>query len=400
MKYIFIVPDGMADYPLEELAQKTPLEVARTTYMDYMAQNGMVGLVNTIPDKMKPGSDIGNLSVMGYDPRKYFCGRAPMEAANLDVELAEDEIAFRCNLVTVINNKMVDYSAGHIRTQEAATLIQELNEKMQEKDVRFVAGKSYRHLLVMRVRNLQDYLKIPCTPPHDILGQDITKYLPKGTGSKMLLKLMEKSRAILENHSINNVRVDLKENPANMIWLWGQGTKMKLPPFSEKYGVSGGIISAVDLVNGIGRLAGLEVIRVPGITGYYDTNYAGKAQYAMAALRDKDFVFIHIEGPDEAGHNGDFKAKIACIEHIDREIIGAILNEYDKNVEFRMAVMPDHPTPVQLRTHTRDAVPFVIYGKSVPMDTVDSFSEKTAKEKGIKFKNGEDLMEYFMRRYL
>ncbi len=400
MKYIIIVPDGMADYPLEELSGKTPLEASRTTYMDALAQNGMTGLVKTIPDKMKPGSDVGNMSVLGYDPKEYFCGRAPLEAANLGIDLADDEIAFRCNLVTIIKNKMVDYSAGHIPTPEAAQLIETLNKEMDEKDVRFVPGKSYRHLMVIKVRNVKDYQAIPCTPPHDILNQDITKYLPKGTTAKMLLKLMEKSRMILENHSINNVRIDLKENPANMIWLWGQGGRTQLPSFKEKYGLSGGIISAVDLVNGIGRLAGLDVISVPGITGYYDTNYAGKAAFALKALKKKDFVFIHIEGPDEAGHNGDFKAKISCIEHIDREIIGAIMNHFDRSGNFRLLVVPDHPTPIRLRTHSSDPVPFVMYGKGVPRDSLESFDEKMVKQKGIRFKSGAELVAYFLRRYL
>jgi len=400
MKHIVIVPDGMTDYPLEELGHKTPLEAARTPRMDFLARHGRVGLVRTIPGKMQPGSDVGNLSVMGYDPKKYFCGRAPLEAANLGIVLAENEVAFRCNLVTITDSRMEDYSAGHIPTQEASILIETLNRQMEEESARFVAGKSYRHLLVLKVRNPKDYLKIACTPPHDILDKEIAKYLPKGTAAKLLLKLMEKSKSILENHSVNKVRVDLKENPANMIWLWGQGARTELPSFQEKFGVEGGIISAVDLVNGIGRLAGLEVIKVPGITGYYDTNYLGKATYALKALETKDFVFIHIEGPDEAGHNGDFKAKVTCLERIDREIIGTILDHFDPGADIRVLVLPDHPTPVRLRTHARDPVAFVMYGKSVPLDSAEAFSENTAKEKGLKFKSGAELMEYFMRRYL
>ena len=400
MKYLVIVPDGMTDEPLEELGGKTPLQAARTPGMDYLAQNGMVGMVRTIPKGMAPGSDVGNLSVMGYDPKKYFCGRAPLEAANLSVDLDKDEVAFRCNLVTITDNKMEDYSAGHIPTQEAATLIDVLNQGMQEKGVRFIAGKSYRHLMVMKVRNPKDYLKIACTPPHDILDRDITKYLPKGTGAKMLLKLMEKSESLLAPHPINKVRVDLKENPANRIWLWGQGPRMDLPSFQEKFGVQGAIISAVDLVNGIGKLAGLEVLNVPGITGYYDTNYAGKAAYALKALETKDFVFIHIEAPDEAGHSGDVKAKLTCIERIDREIISPMLAHFGKNADVRIMVLPDHPTPIRLRTHTSAPVAFVIYGRGVPLEIANAFDESGAREKGIKFKSGAELMEYFMRRYL
>jgi 2,3-bisphosphoglycerate-independent phosphoglycerate mutase len=400
MKYIVIVPDGAADFPIEELGNKTPLEAAHTANMNYLAQNGYVGLAQTIPDKMKPGSDVGNLSVLGYDPTKHFSGRAPLEAANLNIELAKDEIAFRCNLITATDNKMEDYSAGHISTQEASKLIDTLNKKAGEPTAKFVTGKSYRHLCILKVRNPSEFVKIKCIPPHDILGKSIKEYLPKGVGSKLLLKLMERSKTILGNHSVNDVRIDLKENPANMIWLWGQGMKSELPSFKKKYGVDGAIISAVDLVNGIGKIAGLEVITVPGITGYYDTNYLGKAQYAIESLKTKDFVFIHIEGPDEAGHNGDFKAKISCIEHIDREIVGTFLNHFDQTDDVRILVMPDHPTPVSLRTHTSDPIPFVMYGKRIPSDDSQEYSEAAAQKNGLKFKNGEELMEEFITRYI
>ncbi|MCK5214262.1 MAG: cofactor-independent phosphoglycerate mutase [Candidatus Omnitrophica bacterium] len=400
MKYIVIVPDGMADHPVEDLNNKTPLQVAHSSNMDYMAQNGLVGLVKTIPDKMNPGSDIGNLSVLGYDPEEYFSGRAPLEAVNLDIDLTADEVAFRCNLVTIDDYKMKDYSAGHIATKEAGELIDALNNAMGAENIRFHAGKSYRHLLILKARNTADFLNLKCTPPHDIMGKDIKKYLPRGVHAQLLLKLMEKSQKILGNHPVNNVRVDLKENPANMIWLWGQGIHRELPLFKNKYGLSGGIISAVDLVNGIGKLAGLEVIKVPGITGYYDTNYKGKAEYALNALKEKDFVFIHIEGPDEAGHNGDYEAKISCIEHIDREIIGAILNHFDLNDDFRILVLPDHPTPVALRTHTREPVGFIMFGKRINPEGVESFHEETAKEKGLRFKSGPELMDYFINKYI
>jgi len=400
MKYIVIVPDGMADNPIESLGDKTPLEVSHRSNMNYLSQSGSVGLVQTIPDKMKPGSEIGNLSLLGYNPAEHFSGRAPLEAANLGIKLADDEIAFRCNLVTIVDSKMEDYSAGHISSKEAATLIAALTEQMDEKDVRFIAGKSYRHLMIMKTTHFKDLVKIKCEPPHDILGKNINKYLPQSTAAIAILRIMEKSRRILEGHPINKVRIDLGENPANMIWLWGQGGKPQLPSFKEKFGVEGAIISAVDLVNGIGRLAGLEVIDVPGITGYYDTNYLGKGEYALQALKKKDFVFIHIEGPDEAGHNGDAKAKISCIEHIDREIVGPILANFGKYDDVRIMVLPDHPTPVALRTHTSDPVPFVMYGKGLPLDTCEEFGEREAAKKGLKFKNGEELMNFFMNRYL
>ena len=400
MKYIVIVPDGMADYPVSELGDKTPLEVAHRANMNYLAQHGAVGLVQTIPDRMKPGSEIGNLSLLGYNPAQHFTGRAPLEAANLGIQLADDEVAFRCNLVTVHDHTMKDYSAGHIPTQEAAALIDTLNQEIDEPDVRFVAGKSYRHLLIIKTKSPKTLVQIKCTPPHDIMGKDIKKFLPESTAAVVLLKIMEKSKRILAGHSVNNVRIDLQENPANMVWLWGQGTRPALPSFKEKYGVDGAIISAVDLINGIGRLIGLTVIDVPGITGYYDTNYLGKGEYALKALQEKDFVFIHVEGPDEAGHNGDAKAKMSCIEHIDREIIGPILNHFSKNDDVRILVLPDHPTPVALRTHTSDPVCFVMYGKGIPLDACEAFGETTAKGKGLKFKSGEELMTFFMNRHV
>lgn len=400
MKYIVIVPDGMWDQPIEELGKKTPLESSHRTHMDHLAKNGITGLIKTIPDQFHPGSEIGNLSLMGYKPEEHFTGRAPLEAANLGIELAEDEIAFRCNLVTIVNGKMADYSAGHILTPEAGELIAALNDKIGEPDIKFYPGQSYRHLLVIKARNVAELMKVKCVPPHDIINQDVKKYMPSGSAATAILKFMEKANRILAEHPINNVRVDLKENPASHIWLWGQGTKPHLPLFKNKFGVEGGIISAVDLINGIGRLAGLEVIKVPGITGYYDTNYAGKGQHAIECLKKKDFVFVHIEGPDEAGHNGDYKAKISCIEHIDREIIGPILNHFDKVTDMRIVVLPDHPTPVKLRTHTRDNVGFVMYGKNITPDGSEIYTESSCKEKGLRFKNGEEFMEYFMRKNL
>lgn len=399
MKYIVLVPDGLCDYPLKELENRTPLEVARTTNLDHMAQNGSTGLVATIPPNMTPGSDVGNLALMGYDPRKCYSGRAPLEAANLGIKLSEDQIAFRCNLVTIDEKKMVDYSAGHIGTQQAEELIRALNKRIKVPDVKFYAGKSYRHILVIKTKFKSRLAKIKCTPPHDILGQSINDYLPKGGNAQILLNLMERSKDIFRNHAVNTVRLDLKENPANMIWLWGQGIQPKLQSFFEKFAVKGSVISAVDLVNGIGKLIGLSVIKVPNVTGYYDTNYAGKAEYALKSLKTKDFVFIHVEATDEAGHNGDIKMKISCIERIDKEIVGTILNHFDKYDDYRLLVLPDHATPIVKRSHVRDPVCFVMYGKGIPKDEAPNYGETAAMEKGLKYKSGEELMQYFMRRY-
>jgi 2,3-bisphosphoglycerate-independent phosphoglycerate mutase len=398
MKYIVIVPDGMFDYPVEDLGGRTPLEAAHTPNMTFMAQHGATGLVKTIPDKMPPGSDIGNMAILGYDPKTCHTGRAPLEAANQNIVLGDHQIAFRCNLITVDEDKMADYSAGHITTKEAAILISDLNKQLGSKGVRFYPGKSYRHLLVMDVDHPEEYFKIRTTPPHDILGQKLKGHLPKGDGAEALLQLMEQSKGIFENHSVNQVRIDLKENPAHMIWLWGQGTKPKLPLFKDQFGLTGGIISAVDLVCGIGRLAGLQIIDVPGITGYYDTNYLGKAQYAIKALEKLDYVYIHIEAPDEAGHNGDARAKVDAIEKIDKDIVGTILNYFGEHDDVRVIVLPDHPTPVSLRTHTSDPVGYVMYGKGILHDGSEEYTETSTKTQGLKFDSGEALMNFFIKK--
>ncbi len=399
MKYIVIVPDGMADYPIARIGNKTPLEVAKTPNMDFLAQQGMVGLVQTIPDGMSPGSDIGNMAILGYDPKSCHTGRAPLEAANQNIILADDEVAFRCNLVTVADHKMIDYSAGHIPTKEAAILIEALNREIVQEGIKFYPGKSYRHLLIVKGNRVKEYMQIKTHPPHDIIDQDIRNFLPgKAPAAEMLLMLMEKSKTIFAQHSVNQVRADLKEHPATMIWLWGQGVRPSLPLFEQKFGARGGIISAVDLVNGIGRLAGLEIIDVPGITGYYDTNYLGKAQYALESLKKNDYVYVHIEAPDEAGHNGDLDAKISCIEKIDREIVGTILNYFGQYEDVRILVLPDHPTPVELRTHTSDPVCFVMYGKDIQPDAAPRLTESFAKEKGLKFTSGEALVKKFMSK--
>lgn len=400
MKYIVIVPDGMFDHPIEKIGKKTPLQVAHTVNMDFMAKNGMVGLVKNIPEKMSPGSDIGNMAILGYDPLKYHTGRAPIEAANQGIILKDNEIAFRCNLVTVQEDTMVDYSAGHISTKEARELIEALNKEINEPSVRFFVGKSYRHLMILTTDNTESFLKIKTTPPHDILNQKIRTHLPQGKDAQLLLDLIERSKAILGRHPINQVRLDLKENLADMIWLWGQGKKPVLPPFKDQWGLKGGIISAVDLVNGLGRLCNLEIIDVPGATGYYDTNFLGKAEYALESLKHNDYVYVHIEAPDEAGHNGDAKAKIEAIENIDKHVVGTILNHFDETDDVRILLLPDHPTPVELRTHTHEPVGFIMYGKNVPKDSADTYDEVTAKEKGVKFESGEEMVQYFFKHGL
>jgi 2,3-bisphosphoglycerate-independent phosphoglycerate mutase len=398
MKYIVLVPDGLADEPLKELDGKTPMEAAKTPNMDFLVKNGFSALVQTIPDGMPPGSDVGNLALMGYDPKANLSGRASLEAANLGIKLKDDEVVFRCNLVTVFDGKMVDYSAGHISSDEAKNLIEYLERAIDWPDLRFYPGKSYRHLMVLKTINVPAMLGIKTTPPHDIIDQPIKSYLPIGPQSDNLLRIMDKSRSVLEGHQINKIREEAGENPANMVWFWGQGARPNLPLFKDRYGISGAVISAVDLVNGIGRLAGLEVINVPGANGYYDTNYKGKAEYALNALKKHDYVYVHVEATDEAGHNGDWKAKTKCCERFDSQVVGPILKAYGKSEGVRILVCPDHPTPVARRVHDRAPVPFVMWGDGIKSNGLTDYSEKTAAKEGLKFKSGEEMIQFFLGR--
>ncbi|MBM3249536.1 MAG: cofactor-independent phosphoglycerate mutase [Candidatus Omnitrophica bacterium] len=397
MKYIVLVGDGMADYPLKELGERTPLEAAKTPNMDHIARHGKLGRVKTIPANMKPASDVANISIMGYDPQKFYTGRGPLEAANLGIELEPDDVAFRCNLVTAVNDTLVDYSAGHISSQEAADIIKCVDQKLGTNRFRFYPGVSYRHLMLAK-RGAEEHLEnARCVPPHDIAGQSISKNLPRGDGAETLTKLMQESRKILERHEVNQVRLDLKENPANMIWLWGQGKKPAMPAFKEKFGLTGSVISAVDLIKGLGRILGLEVINVPGATGYYDTDYQGKANAALRSLQERDFVFLHVEAPDEAGHNGDLQQKIIAIERFDQLVVGTILNAFKNKKNFRILVLPDHPTPVAVKTHTSEPVPFAVFGRDIAAEGFLNYSEKEAQRSGLFFEKGHELMGYFLK---
>ena len=395
-KYIVLVGDGMADYPLEELGMRTPLEAARTPNMDFIAKNGCLGQAKTIPDRMTPASDVANLSILGYDPKKYYSGRGPLEAANLGIELEDDDVAFRCNLITTGGDKLLDYSAGHIKSTEARTLIKFIDQKLGNNKLRFFSGVSYRHLLLVKRGAELKLQNLKCWAPHDIAGRSINRHLPKGENADIIVKLMLDSKEILGSHEINHVRLDLKENPANMIWLWGQGVKPNMPKFMEKFNLSGSVISAVDLIKGLGRILGLEVINVPGATGYYDTDYAGKAQAAIESLKKNDFVFVHVEAPDEAGHNGDLREKLTAIERFDQLVVGSLLEYCKDKDDFRIMVLPDHATPLSLKTHTAEAIPFAIYGKGIPKGEFLNYCEKEAQKSKLYFENGYQLMEYFI----
>jgi len=401
MKYIVLQGDGMADWPVAELGNKTPLEYARTPNMDRIASLGILGLTHTIPEGYPSGSDVGTLSLLGYDPSRYHTGRSPIEAASMGVELGPTDIAFRCNLVTLgigANGEeiMDDFSAGHITSAEASELILAINRELGTEALAFYPGVSYRHLLVWHGGKE----KMQTTPPHDITGQRIAGRLPEGEGSETLRELMHHSRTILAAHPVNKQRQASGHKPASSIWLWGQGRRPAVPTIHERFGLDGSVISAVDLVRGIGVLAGLEVINVPGATGFLDTNYLGKAEYGLESLKHKDFLFLHVEATDEAGHMGAADKKVQALEDFDQKVVGTILAGLRVHPEWRVLLMPDHATPVAIKTHSDDPVPFAILssedltrGNQKPVQ----YNEPCAKSTGIVVPHAWRIMERFIR---
>lgn len=394
MKYIVLLGDGMPDEGIDSLGGKTPLEFARTPMMDFMAKRGRLGLAKTIPAGYPPGSDVANLSVFGYDPRACYTGRSPLEAASMGVELGRDDVAFRLNLVNLRRENgmilMGDYSSGHITTEEGRELVEALGRELGSEEFEFHPGVSYRHLLVWR--NGRERLEL--TPPHDISGKCIDGHLPKGDGAPVLLDLMERSQSILEAHPLYRQRLDAGKTPANSIWLWGQGKAPRMETYQEKFGLTGAVISAVDLVRGIGVYAGLEVIKVPGATGYLDTNYRGKAEAALSALERLDFVYLHVEAPDESSHSGSIENKVRAIEDFDSMIVGPICEGMRKFGEYRILCTPDHPTPLRLMTHTSEPVPFIIYGGETDVhDDVAGYDENSARATGLFLEEGFRLMD-------
>ncbi|MEA3471488.1 MAG: cofactor-independent phosphoglycerate mutase [Thermodesulfobacteriota bacterium] len=397
MKYIILLGDGMADYPIDYLKGKTPLEYARTPHMDWIAVNGTVGLIDTIPEGLAPGSDVANLSVLGYDPVKYHTGRGPLEAASMGVTLEPSDVAFRCNLVTLSSEKPTiinDFTSGHITSQESKVIIKDLNRELGASLVNFYSGVGYRHLMVLR----GGCPVLTTTPPHDIIGEEIDKYLPKGERADDIIELMNRSREILKDHPVNRKRISDGKNPANSIWLWGEGRAPEINPLRERYGIEGGVISAVDLLKGIGYYAGLEVLDVEGATGYTDTNYAGKAERAIAYLENNDFIFLHVEAPDEMGHEGNTEGKIKSIEDFDKKVVGRVLKAMKKAVNFRIAVLSDHPTPVSVRTHVSDPSPFAVYSSVEGENLMNCrfFGERSAKNGHVMISPGHSFMEYFV----
>ena len=403
MKYVILVGDGMADYPVERLGGRTPLMAARTPNMDWMANQGEIGLVRTVPFGFNPGSEIANLSIFGYDPARYYTGRGPLEAASLHVNLTAVDIAFRCNLITLKfqGNEIVmeDFSAGHISNEEATKIIADLNKEMGTDEIQFHAGVSYRHLMVLKngAAKFTNLEKLELTPPHDIIGKEISPFLPKT--EEPVLRLTKESHRLLKSHPVNQARKAKGLPPANSIWLWGQGRSPRMVTLKERFGMDGYVISAVHLIKGIGMLAGLEVLEVPGATGFFDTNYDGKAQYALRGLREKDFVYVHVEAPDEAGHMGDLQVKIDAIEVFDEKIVGAILEGMKHFKRYKVLVLPDHPTPLSVRSHTADPVPYVIYSSEDGVDAAGGkgkrFDELSAGQSGISIEKGHQLIERF-----
>lgn len=398
MKYIVILCDGMADEPLEMLGGKTPLEAARTENMDRLAGSSEIGMVRTVPVGMAPGSDTANLSVIGYDPKKYYTGRSPLEALSIGAEMTESDVSFRCNLVTLTEEQekyedriILDHSSGEISTEEAAVLLNALKKELERDGYQFYVGTSYRHLLIERGGKCAEL-----TPPHDILTKRIGDYLPEDA---VLREMMVRSYDILKNHPVNVKRRGEGKNPANSAWFWGAGTRPALKGFEEKNGVKGAMISAVDLLKGIAVGAGMHNITVEGANGGLNTNYRGKGEAAVKALVQEgyDFVYIHIEAPDEMGHQGRTSDKVKSIEYIDEQIIGPVVYKLEREgIDFRMLVLPDHPTPIRVRTHTSDPVPYMLYDSTTDFDGSGFYNEKSGRESGIMQEEGYRLIDHLL----
>ena len=399
MKYLILLGDGMADFPLPELDGRTPLQAAFTPSMDEVARLGVCGLFCPIPEGCPPGSDIGNLSLFGYDPCETYTGRAPLEAASHGIVIQPDQIAFRCNLVTLEDGLMKDFTSGHITTEEASALIQALQAEITGFPATFSSGVSYRHLTIITgsPEELANFEALNCTPPHDITEKPYGPHLPSGPGSELLLNLIETSQPILSQHPVNAARVASGALPVTSIWLWGQGRAPRIQSYRHRFGLAGAVISAVDLVNGIGVLTGLQVIKVPGATGYLDTNYKGKVSAAFEAIKEVDFVYLHVEAPDETSHEGRVDLKIRAIEDFDAYVVAPCLEYLQRHPHMRILLAPDHITAISTRTHERGPVPFALCGEGVTPNACVAYSESTAQETGILLAHGHTLVAHMLR---
>lgn len=400
MKYIVLVGDGMADESRPELDNKTPLQYARTPNMDLLASRGETGLVKTVPEGYPPGSDVANLSVMGYAPQQYYTGRSPLEAVSMGVNLADNDVAYRCNLVTLSDEpkysdkQMLDYSAGEISSAEARELILAVEAQLGGDDRHFYPGISYRHLMVWRDGPEQAEL----TPPHDISGRGAGEYLPRGRNGAGLLDLMRQSNELLKNHPVNLARQAQKQPPANSVWFWGRGKRPALPLFKDLYGLKGAVVSAVDLIMGIGICAGMEVLNVPGATGNIHTNFRGKAEATLEALQNgADFVYLHVEAPDEAGHQGSTETKVRAIEEIDGQVLGTLLEGLPALGDYKILLLPDHPTPLSIRTHTSEPVPYAMASGAGDAGSNTGYCEACAAATGLFIPDGPALMRKFLK---
>ncbi|MEG0615765.1 MAG: cofactor-independent phosphoglycerate mutase [Oscillospiraceae bacterium] len=401
MKYVVLLCDGMADYPVDELGGKTPMEAAKKPNIDKLAKSGLVGLVKTVADNMKPGSDVANLSVLGYDPETYYTGRSPLEAGSIGIDMKTTDVSFRCNLVTVSDEEnyadktIVDYCSDDISTDEAKILVKYLAENFDNDEFKLYSGVSYRHCLIWNNGTLDIGT---LTPPHDITGRKIKEYIPTHKNAAKLYEMMVKSYDLLKDHPVNKARIERGLRPANSMWLWGEGVRAELMPFKEKFGLKASMISAVDLLKGIGKFSEMNVVDVEGATGYIDTNFEGKAKAAVNELnRGQDLVYIHVEAPDECGHRNEIENKVKAIEFIDSRILGTVLECLEKFDDYKIMILPDHPTPLALKTHTSDPVPFLIYQKSKKHSGVETLSEKTAKATGLFIEKGPTIMSYFIQ---
>lgn len=401
MKYLILLGDGMADWPLPDYDNRTPLEVANTPAMDDLVAKGVLGRFCPIPEGMPPGSDIGNLSMFGYNPRSAFRGRAPMEAANQGITLAENEVAFRCNLVTIENGIMRDFTAGHIETDEAAQIIESLNAALSERfPVTLSSGVSYRHLCITTgdtPEAVEQMVELECEPPHNITDKPVEPWLPKGNGNEMTRAIMAAATELLADHPVNKARIARGDLPATHIWLWGQGKAPNVTPYKDKFNITGAVISAVDLVMGIGVCAGLDVIRVPGATGWIDTNYEGKSQAGLDALSDHDFVYIHLEAPDETAHQGRADLKIQAIEDYDSKIVAPALRYQETHPDVRILIAPDHFTTIETKTHAGGPVPFGICGPGITPNGHSAYSERAAEATDVLIEDGHRLVESMIR---
>ncbi len=394
MKYCILIIDGAAGHPLPQRGGKTCLELAQTPELDALAREGCLGMTCNVPEGMEPSSAIACMSILGYDPRIYYRGRSAIEAVSMGIPIGKGETVFRCNMVAVRDGAMFDYSAGHISTEEARQLIEAVDKKLGNTDIKFYPGVSYRHIL--KIKGHEEAVEAICTPPHDIPGQPVAKHLPKGKGSRLLIDLMQRSEAVLKNHPVNLARISRDEPPATTIWLfWPSGQVPKLPSFQQNYGLRAAMISGVDLLRGLAQMAEMEIIKIPGVTDGLDNDYVAQGEGALRALESRDLLVVHVEAPDEAGHSGSIDHKVEAIERTDKEIIRRLRNY--KTHQLRLLVLPDHPTPIDIQTHTGEEVPFLLWGPGFPPNGARRLTEAEARAANFSIPAGYDIINRLIK---